>query len=681
VVSAGALLSPARNVLTITGNGFGNNPVSGNRIVFKDANTANTAPDFVVDFNSGYVLSWSNTEIKVRVPGRAGNGRFGVVLSPGDTAFAPNPLVVDIAVLNADFGATYGQREVRLTNRNGQGGYDFVYSTGTNGGGADFTSSASYNPFRRALSTWRETTGLNFREAGTTALQTVTGDGINIVMLDNTVTGVPVLGSGVLAITYSQFSLCEQPANATAQKSGFDIVVRNPGVSGGTTTFENGPCPPPFTNPGNIDMETVIFHELGHALNLAHVNEPLELPAAPNAFANWSNPAGAMHYAISTFSARRSPDGSSLSGALYAITPLPGLTYGTCLGQGAMTPQTASRPANDECASISFPTAATPDGTNFFVDLRNATANKGGDPAYNRVVCTNPGTAVTNNVYFAMRTAGTANFMNVAGYATLPLEVATTCASGLQGVRVSFYETNSCPAGQAFPAPAACITITANGNYTFTGLKANTTYLLFAEGVRNTKASFAMALNGTAVAPLLMTLSGNRQTDGTNRLEAIISGSANVTQVQVERSTDSVNFSAIGQLIKTGASFDGSQFFTDGSPAAGTNHYRLRSTASGGAVQFSNIVTIRPNSLRTDLAVYPNPFNGSLFISTGNTTGTMWVTLHDITGRLLLARGYNTNGQPALINLSTAHLIRGMYIVTLRNSSNEVILVKKLFHQ
>jgi hypothetical protein len=589
--------------------------------------------------------------------------------------------MVDIAVLNADFGATYGLREVRLTNRNGQGGYDFVYSTGTGGGGGDFTTSASYNAFRRAESTWRETTGLNFREAGTTAQQTVTGDGINIVMLDNTVSGVPVLGSGVLAITYSQFSLCELPGNATAQKSGFDIVIRNPGVSSGSTTFENGPCPPPFTNPGNIDMETVIFHELGHALNLAHVNEPLELPAAPNAFANWSNPASVMHYAISTFSARRSPDASSLSSALYAITPLPGLSFGTCLGQGAMTPQVASRPTNDECASLAFPTVSTPDGTNFFVDLRNATANKAGDPAYNRVVCVNPGTSVTNNVYYAIHTSAASNFLNVAGYSTLPQEVASTCASGLQGVRVSFYETSSCPAGQAFPAPAACITVTANGNYTITGLKANTTYLLIAEGVRNTKASFGMAFNGTATAPLLMTLSGNRQTDGSNRLEAVISGSAGVTQIQVERSTDSVNFSAIGQLNKTGASFDGSQFFTDANPTAGTNHYRLRSTGAGGSVQFSNIVTIRPNSLRADLAVYPNPFNGSLFISTGNTTGTLWVTLHDIAGRLLLARGYSTNGQSTIINLSTAHLIRGMYVITLRNSSEKVILVKKLFHQ
>ena len=501
-VHGGALNDPANNVLTINGSGFGNVPSGSCAVLFKDGNNDNNTPDFEVTYKSSYMVSWTDTKIVVKVPDRAATGTIAVQLKDGSSVESSTELNVFYSVLNLEFNFTKGSQgidttihtEPRLMNANGSGGYTIQYSTGTAGGGANFDASPAKGSFLRALATWKDAVGVNFSVGSTTTLQKVTDDKINLVVFDNKNTGVPPMAAGVLESTYSYGTLCyvQSPFKVyTAQKTGFDILLRNNGVSVGNIPFTDGPC---FPSSNSYDREMIVLHELGHALNLAHINDGAQGGVFPNV-----NPSKVMHYAILDFVERRSLDASAYEGGLYTVTPQHD-EYGSC---GAFNAEMTQLPvvtvSNDNCPT-SFPSTATPDGTQVTFDLVHATSNKLVDPRYTEVSCNNAGTQVTNNVYYAFRTGSSADLnINISSYTTSPAELAS--CSG-QGIRLAIYEASTCPEAQNFPPPVSCVTFTDNGNLpAIAGLQSNKSYLLYFDGLKNTKASFVATFNGTGVTP------------------------------------------------------------------------------------------------------------------------------------------------------------------------------------
>lgn len=497
-VHGGALKDPPNNVLTINGNGFGTKPSGSCAVLFKDGNNDNQTPDYEVPYTSSYFISWSDTKIVLKVPDRAATGTIAVTLKDGTTVESSSELNVFYSIINLDFDFsslgidTVVSTEPRLMNMNNAGGYTIQYSTNTAGNGKNFATSSAKDAFERALATWKDAVGVNFTIGATTTTQKVADDGVNLVVFDNKNTGYPPMASGVLESTYSYGTVCYQQSPfqiGTAEKTGFDILVRNSGVSVGNISFEDGPC---FPASNTYDRETIVLHELGHAINLAHINDDAQGNTLP-----YVNPEKVMHYAILDYIDRRSLDVSAYEGGLYMCEPKHYTDY--CSGDAEMTQLSKITLANDNCPG-SFPTEATPDGTSQVFDLVHATSNKLTDPQYTAVTCDGKGTQVTNNAYYAYRTGTqTTLTINIANYVTVPEELAS-CAG--QGVRLAVYDVSTCPDGQNFPAPVGCQTFGSGGTINISGLAANHDYLLYFDGVRNTKATFTATFNGdSSVVP------------------------------------------------------------------------------------------------------------------------------------------------------------------------------------
>ncbi|MBD0353284.1 MAG: hypothetical protein ICV65_19240, partial [Flavisolibacter sp.] len=137
-VNAGALLDPSSNVLTITGNGFGT-AAGVAAVLFDDPDDGTGGADYVVDYNDSHIISWTDNEIRIRVPTYAGTGFFKVRDAAGNVSFSPTPLQVLFSILTDYFyyGGIWYAKESNLMNINGSGGYTIKYSNNTAGSGID----------------------------------------------------------------------------------------------------------------------------------------------------------------------------------------------------------------------------------------------------------------------------------------------------------------------------------------------------------------------------------------------------------------------------------------------------------------------------------------------------------------------------------------------------------------
>lgn len=251
----------ANGVLTITGAGFGD-PQGNGYVQFSNANDGGAS--YTRPLATDY-LSWSDTQIQVRVPSYsqtgspAGTGSFQVADNGGTLATSLSPLTVTYALSNPNSdGLTY---RVHLISPDGSGGYTLQYAS-------SFPAEAKA-PFERALRNWRTQAGVNRIVSATPAPSDVTdaNDGVNVLRFD------PTLPTGVLGVTYTYYSGCvvnKGPLNWQAVGTDYAFKPVPIAAQDNTPAYTwNFATATPTSQ--QYDFESVALHELGHGAQLTHI--------------------------------------------------------------------------------------------------------------------------------------------------------------------------------------------------------------------------------------------------------------------------------------------------------------------------------------------------------------------------------------------------------------------------
>ncbi|SDB60584.1 Por secretion system C-terminal sorting domain-containing protein [Flavobacteriaceae bacterium MAR_2010_188] len=273
-------------ILTISGTNFGS---STGTVGFKNGdaggNNASAIPVYV-DAYRDQIISWTDTQIRVKIPSFAGTGEVRVRSAGGTRTFFSDVLTILYAHLNFDLvnssGTAVDEVGAQLYNQNGEGGYTLHLNS-------DFNTNADATAaYRRALNEWVCGSGVNLKLGATTPTDVAENDGENVV----TFGAVTDFEDGVLATTFTYPDFC-----TTTVDPGFDVwaeeidQVFNESINWNFTA----------ANPTNaqVDFETVALHELGHAILLGHI---IDVGAV-------------MHYAIGFDSFNRTPEPNDIVGA------------------------------------------------------------------------------------------------------------------------------------------------------------------------------------------------------------------------------------------------------------------------------------------------------------------------------------------------------------------------------
>jgi hypothetical protein len=684
-VNAGAILDPTTNVLTINGSGFGSTPSGSAAVFFDNPDDGTGGTPFSVAYNSPNIVSWADNQIVIRVPTKAGTGSFGVIDASGNQVTASSNLNVLYSIITSiPTSAPNYVKEVNNINDNGSGGYTVVYSTNTAGGGVDLNASGAKSTFQRALTTWKEISGYNVIEGGTTTVQTIARDGNNNILYDNTNTGISPLASGVLAVCYSYFQICSDnyALNQTIKRE-FDIVIRNAGVSSGTANFTFGPCPPNATDYSLTDLETVLLHELGHSIGLGHINDTYTGSIGS------LNPSKIMNYTIVNSSKRVSPDYSAKAGAAYLIQQQ-GNVYGGCVIT-EMTPLSTTLESKDDCPTT-LPNNALTTGTVISFDLVHATSNKFTDPSSTNFRCNGSIGSQTNNAYYAFKTNASGGTMSIAvsGYTTTPSAL-TSCTQvyggiPVTGIRLALYDvTSGLPTTpEGYPTVLACREFSGNGSLTeFSGLSANANYLIMVEGIENTKANFTFSFSGTAITtgvtlPLSSLILKANTVGKSVSLTFTASNEQDINQYFIEHSSDGILFSKIGEVMPSinNNALSNTYRFVDQQPTTGNNFYRIKGVSANNMEQYSNVTMVNLYQHKPTITVSPNPIEGKrLQLKAENMQkGNYACMITDVLGKVVYQKEIFSTGANEMLNIELpSSTTPGLYCVQILGGSGPLV--------
>lgn len=244
--------------ITISGSSFGNY-LGLASIQFRNANSINDE-DFVTAPNN-HILSWTDSEIKVMVPGTdvenatagAGTGPIRIITENGSVLETEFELLVTGQQIVSDLS------KVEINSISIIGNFGFYVQN-------ELIDMGALPAIERAINKWNCATGISFQILGSTDINYNANDNFNVIAIENT-----TLSNG-LASTKTTVDKC----GGEAFLLDADILL-NANYNFNVSSDET---------PSNFyDLESTMLHELGHVHQLGHVlnEDDLMYPYFPSA--------------------------------------------------------------------------------------------------------------------------------------------------------------------------------------------------------------------------------------------------------------------------------------------------------------------------------------------------------------------------------------------------------------
>ena len=142
----------------------------------------------------------------------------------------------------------------------------------------------------------------------------------------------------------------------------------------------------------------------------------------------------------------------------------------------------------------------------------------------------------------------------------------------------------------------------------------------------------------------------------------------------LERSGDGRNFKAINSQTETAARCLQGFNYTDATPLAGMNYYRLKTITPDGDFRYSVIVALLNKDKGFELvSIAPNPVKANAVLSVTTVKGgKMTIAVSDMTGKVVMTQSVTVIAGNNPVNMNFSTLGAGTYNITVVNAENEM---------
>ena len=195
------------------------------------------------------------------------------------------------------------------------------------------------------------------------------------------------------------------------------------------------------------------------------------------------------------------------------------------------------------------------------------------------------------------------------------------------------------------------------------------------------KRTYKYRLTGSCyiVLPVNLQEFKGRQQDSVHVLNWTTLQEQNMQEYIVERQTAGKPFKAIGTQLARVSNTRQQYNFTDASPEAGPNYYRLKMVDKDGGFTYSNTLMLKKKTGSFDYTVFPNPATDRLTIQLDQTgTNTYVINLYNLANQQVLQKSIMVTGSQQVALHKPPSLPTGMYILRITGSKNQEQLTQKI---